>query len=311
MEEKQKEIDRLRRELIARSNAKQLNSKFPTVEEVCTEYRSIKNQEFQTVHSKLTKPLRKKHKEWNKFYVNKLSHKLLFDTLIECYQQTLIYHDHIYSSIGDILQIEYKKEDNDNTSSADVTLNGNKAENKDEDGSDDEDTYEDTYEDEDEVEFDEEEFDRYDSNNALEFLFHRYLTNNYETMKESNEFKEIKNSKILQDIKGEYSEIINDLSSEEQNELIIALKTFISKCCNVCWTMVLQRPKLTISPFEFIPSFKIEFDENKQTRILGSNRKDKHILYYVWPGIAQDNIQLDNIKVYVVQRDEDFPQSKQ
>ena len=99
LEEKQKEIDRLRRELIARSNAKQLNSKFPTVEEVCTEYQSIKNQEFQTVLSKLTKPLRKHKKAWNKYYINKLSHNLLFNTLCQCYQQMLKHHDYIYKSI--------------------------------------------------------------------------------------------------------------------------------------------------------------------------------------------------------------------
>ena len=277
LEEKQKEIDRLRRELIARSNAKQLNSKFPTVEEVCTEYRSIKNQEFQTVHSKLSKPLRKKHKDWNKYYVNQLSHKLLFNTLIQCYQQTLIYHDHIYASIGGILQIEYNNNNNSNNN--------------------------------DEKEKENDDDDK-NNNNALEFLFHRYLTNNYETMKESKEFKAIKNEKVLNEIKSEYGDIINDLSNDEQKELIQALEIFISKCCDVCWTMVLQRPKLTISPSVFVPANKIEFNEDKQTRILGSNKKDKYILYFVWPGIAQNNIQLDNVKVYVVQRDQEFMQSK-
>ena len=255
---KQKEIDRLRQELIARSNAKELNSAFPTVEEVCTQYRSIKNQEFQAVHGKITKPLRKRHKDWNKYYINKLSHELLFETLISCYDHTLAYHDRIYSQIGDILQISYD-----------------------------------------------------DDANALEFLFHRYLTSNYETMKASKEFETMKEDAILNECVEKYEQsIFKMLGEDERNLLMNALKVFIAKCCDISWSMVLQRPKLSISPSEFMPKEKVEYDENEHNRVLGSSKKDKYILYYVWPGVAQNNVQLENVKVYVVQRDTDFQQKK-
>jgi len=258
LDDKQREIDQLRRELIARSNAKELNSSFPTVEEVCTEYRSIKNQEFQSVHGRITKPLRKKHKEWNKYFVNKLSHKLLFETLLLCYEHTLAYHDRIYAQIGDILQISYD-----------------------------------------------------DDADVLEFLFHRYLTSNFELMRQSKEFVQMKEEKIMNECAAKYKESIFDrLGEDERDSLVNALAVFVSKCCEISWSMILQRPRLSISPNEFMPTAKVEFDEDKHSRVLGSSKRDKCVLYYVWPGIAQNNVQLDNVKVYVVQRDKDFPQNK-
>eukprot|EP01084_Bolivina_argentea_P046326 85312_1 len=248
LEDKQNEIDRLRRELIARSNARELSSKFLTIEEVCSEYQSIKNQEFQSVHSKLSKPMRKQHKDWNKGYINKLSHKLLFGTLCKCYEATLKFHDDIYTQIGDVLQIQYLNKGSQAEVEGKTEQNGYGHGNK--------------------------------GNETLDFLFHRYLTNNYETLKESKGFNEMIDGVWMNGC-GEYESVMDVLSDEEQDEVKGALKVFVRKCCDICWCMVLQRPMLSISPFEFVPKERVEFDETTQKRIMGSSRKDKCVLYFV------------------------------
>jgi len=100
------------------------------------------------------------------------------------------------------------------------------------------------------------------------------------------------------------------LSESEREGLVEALKVFIGRCCDVSWSMILQRPMLTICPSEQTPKERVLFEEERHSRVLGSNKRDQHILYFVWPGIAQNDVALDNVKVYVLQRDEPFPQNK-
>ena len=86
---------------------------------------------------------------------------------------------------------------------------------------------------------------------------------------------------------------------------------YISRCCNLCWKMIyLWNKQLTITPSKWKEEDGTMYNDKLHKRVLGSDRKCKKILYYVWPVIAQNNVTIQDQKIDVVVKNEFHQKNK-
>ena len=136
--------------------------------------------------------------------------------------------------------------------------------------------------------------------------FGSYFTENYKRIFRGNDFKEEIRNYILS---LEYCECLADIGSS--CETLDCLDEYTVQCLDICWIMVLQDPPLSLTPIKWKAEDGLVYDDEMHKRILGSDRKCKKVLYFIWPVISSRNESgLDYQKIEVVSRDEMYRRQK-
>ena len=139
----------------------------------------------------------------------------------------------------------------------------------------------------------------------MDYVFHFYLQENHKILFDNFKVQEM--DKLIDKGKSMYNKRTQCFLDADGYML---LSRYLQKCCNVAWLMILQRPKLSLYPREFKPILKsVPFNDDIHKKSIGSDRKSKHVLYYVWPTVKRGNESLD-IQIQVVLRDSDIPMNK-
>eukprot|EP01084_Bolivina_argentea_P245867 411560_1 len=146
------------------------------------------------------------------------------------------------------------------------------------------------------------ESDKEARNEKMDFVFLFYLKENHTVL--FNDFKQKDMDKLVAKTKQMFSKKIQIPLTVEIHALLMR---YISKCCNVCWFMMLQRPKLTLYPKEFKPALKsVAFDTDIHSKSMGSDRKSSYVLYHVWPTVKNGDEKL-GFNIQVIVRDSNVP----
>eukprot|EP01083_Nonionella_stella_P171960 588696_1 len=142
-----------------------------------------------------------------------------------------------------------------------------------------------------------------ETHRVLGNMFGAYFKHNFEFI--------LKKDAAMNTVMGQLLEIWKGLELNELNESDIEhVRLYIAHCCDICWIMVLQNPVLDFYPMEWECEEEVVYTEDIYRKVLGSDRKAKHVLYYVWPVMRREDNVCGNYKIDVVIKDEFYAKTR-
>lgn len=127
-------------------------------------------------------------------------------------------------------------------------------------------------------------------NNSLLILLQSIIQNEWK------QFINTKNEKMNKYILDIYKETTNNKKVNNIKDIEDTFKSYIIECCEICWIMVLRRPKLIFYPKTFEETkndnkiFQMnQFDNKYHKTDLDEDLIPKKIHYCIWPAIIKFN----------------------
>eukprot|EP01084_Bolivina_argentea_P239003 401606_1 len=102
-----KELAAAQKTIIEMTSVVGVQQKFPTVQEIIQQFRSIRDQKHHDTSTLLKKFIKNNNKKLQKYYVNQIIHEIMFEILCECYKYLEMYRLQIYDKIANILNMKY------------------------------------------------------------------------------------------------------------------------------------------------------------------------------------------------------------
>ena len=228
--------------------------------------------------------------KWQKYYVNQVVHRVMFEVLLRCYRTVRVYRNEIYEVIAD--QLNMKRAISDALQI--------------EDGDD------------------EEAVIQEHQSRLLSNIFGPYFKNNFEFVllrklegtasEDPDDDRKMDDGNLVDSVmrwmQSEFVQYLGTLDGDEK----LAMREYIRECLEVCWVMILQDPPLQIQPDRWkaseLSAERTVYDEKYHKRVLGSDRHCKDILYFVWPAVSRKGVVLGDQKVDVLLRKEMYTETK-
>merc|ERR1719242_72830 len=269
--------------ILGMTNVVSVNQLFPTVDETLDKFRFLYDQNYHGANKVLKKYLKSKQSDWQKYYIAQRVHRVMFNVLMKSYEEVGAFRKMMFRNVANSLNMREAFE------------NSGASKEDDNEHSDDDDEKESG----DAIEWEKKSMD------IISKCFGSYLKSNYETILKREEVA----AKVMQSVmEKEYADYLKDLAEDEAE--MEAPREFAKKCCDICWILILHEPQLRLSPNEWEAADDVMFNDESFVRNMGSDRKADKVLYYVWPGVAKDDLVLGDQKWRVITRNEMYTPQK-
>ncbi len=285
------ELTKVHIQLLNATNAVCVQQKFPTVQETLNRFRSICDQEHADASKSLKQYINNKaSKKLSKNYLSQVVHKIMFETLVLCYNEVVKYKEEMFNNIANALKVGGILKKNNDIYRFYMMEISQKDDNR----------------------IPKEIKSLVISyvgvdNDCMKILtnclnINCFLKENYESILKKEELEEIVLKEICTPL---FSEHIHNLFEDEKTDLLQDtknnLRSYIDKCLSVCRIMVLEDPVLEIMPIIWEENNNVKFDEGIHRKVLGSDRGGcEKIVYYKWPAIVQNGFILGDQRIDVV-----------
>eukprot|EP01084_Bolivina_argentea_P013334 24991_1 len=277
-----KDLSSAQHNILEMTNIVGVQQALPTIQETVSQFYNIRDQYHHNTCSKLKQYIQIKFKEnkYQKYYINQIIHKFMFNTLLKCNLEVVKYKSNMFNKISTQLNMDYTLKQvyyyNNNESS--LLCDDNKCVNIECDNNF---IYDEKYK-------------------ILENRFASYFRDNYKYVLKTDLLKR----NVINDMLNEFEHFRDLKKDNNKYNICDCYQEYVLQCIDICWIMLLQDPKLKLTPLEWRPNSMKIYDDKCSKRILGSDRKCNNILYYVWPNLMRDGNKLNNQKVEVVTQNE-------